>query len=244
VTAASGAGPGGRYRAVVLDWGGVLTAASLREAFGDWLARDAVAPAHFEDLMRRWLGLLPDRPGEAEGVVSESPVHALERGHLPPRDFEAMLAAELATRGSPVVADGLLDRMLAALGPLDPRMIDLVRGLRSQGIRTAVLSNSWGEHYPDDVFAREFDEVVVSGRVGLRKPQAEIFRLVADRLGFDPGSCVLVDDMEVNIRAARAAGMAAVRHVDVGATQAAVLSLVDGGPAGRRAPGGGTTRRI
>jgi putative hydrolase of the HAD superfamily len=241
---ASGPGAGEGYRAVVLDWGGVLTAAPLREAFGDWLARDGVTPAHFEDVMRRWLGLRPDRPGEAAGVVPETPVHALERGHLPPADFEAMLAAELTRLGSPVRADGLLERMLAVLRPLDERMLELVRLLRSRGLRTAVLSNSWGEHYPDEVFAREFDEVVVSGRVGLRKPQPEIFRLVADRLGLATGACVLVDDIEVNVRAARATGMAAVLHTDAATTRAALLSLVDGGPVGQRTPGGGTIPRI
>jgi FMN phosphatase YigB (HAD superfamily) len=107
-----------------------------------------------------------------------------------------------------------------------------------------VLSNSWGEHYPDEVFAREFDEVVVSGRVGLRKPQPEIFRLVADRLGLATGACVLVDDIEVNVRAARATGMAAVLHTDAATTRAALLSLVDGGPVGQRTPGGGTIPRI
>ncbi|MGF1645787.1 MAG: HAD-IA family hydrolase [Kineosporiaceae bacterium] len=242
MTATPTAGPG--YQAVVLDWGGVLTAASLREAFEDWLVRDRVAPAHFEVLMRRWVGLGADRPGQAPGAVPDSPVHALERGELPPADFEATLADELAGLGSPVRADGLLERMLAALRTLDPRMIDLVRAVRARGLRTAVLSNSWGEHYPEDVFAREFDEVVVSGRVGLRKPQPEIFRLVADRLGLDVGSCVLVDDFDVNVRAAQAAGMAAVLHVEVGTTRADVLSLVDGRPGGRRSPGGGAIPRI
>ncbi|MGF1663526.1 MAG: HAD-IA family hydrolase [Kineosporiaceae bacterium] len=244
MTAATGDGPGGSYRAVVLDWGGVLTAASLREAFGDWLARDAVAPAHFEDVMRRWLGRRPDRPGEAAGAVPDTPVHALERGHLAPGEFEAMLAAELRRLGSPVPAGGLLGRMLAGLQALEPLMIDLVRLVRSRGLRTAVLSNSWGEHYPDDVLDREFDEVVVSGRVGLRKPQPEMFHLVSDRLGLDPGACVLVDDLEVNVRAARAAGMAAVLHTDAATTRTAVLSLVDGAAGGGSSPGGGTIRRI
>jgi HAD superfamily hydrolase (TIGR01509 family) len=134
--------------------------------------------------------------------------------------------------------------MLARLRPLDERMLELARLLRSRGLRTAVLSNSWGEHYPDEVFAREFDEVVVSGRVGLRKPQPEIFRLVADRLGLATGACVLVDDIEVNVRAARATGMAAVLHTDAATTRAALLSLVDGGPVGQRTPGGGTIPRI
>jgi len=237
VTAALSGPPG--PAAVVLDWGGVLTAASMRETFEAWLSRDRVDPAHLGDVMGRWLALRPDRPGEATGEAHQTPVHALERGHLPPREFEAMLAAELARLGSPVEADGLLDRMLAPLDVLDPAMLRLVRDLRARGLRTAVLSNSWGEHYPDDVLAREFDEVVVSGRVGLRKPQPEIYHLVAARLGVDVAACVMVDDVEVNVRAARSVGMAAVHHVDAGATRDAVLALVDGGIS----PGGGAIGR-
>ena len=223
-----------RFEAVVFDWGGVLTAASLRQTFEAWLARDQVDPEHFGDLMKAWLGLRPDRPGEAGGEVAETPIHALERGHLPPAEFEALLARELTDRGSAVEATGLLDRMLAGLELLEPAMIELVRELRAAGLRTAVLSNSWGEHYPDDVFAREFDEVVISGRVGLRKPQAEIFHLTADRLGADVTRLVFVDDLTPNIEAATTLGMGAVLHVDPATTAAEVRALVGGthGPGG------------
>lgn len=212
-------------RAVVFDWGGVLTV-PMRDAFLAWAAADGVDPAHFHSVMRSWLDHRADRPGEAEGVVAETPVHALERGHMDPSEFERVMAAALAAQGSPVPAQGLLERMLAALVPLVPEMMALVGAVRSAGLRTAVLSNSWGEHYPDEVFAREFDAVVISGRVGLRKPQKEIYELVARELGLPPGECLLVDDIEVNVLAARAAGMPAVLHVDARQTRRAVEDLM------------------
>jgi putative hydrolase of the HAD superfamily len=228
--------PGRPYDAVVFDWGGVLTAAPLRQTFESWIASEGVDPEHFADVMRAWLGQRPDRPGEAQGVVPETPIHALERGHLPTAEFEAVLARALADRGSVVEPTGLLDRMLAGLEALEPRMIDLVRELRGGGLRTAVLSNSWGEHYPDDVLAREFDEVVISGRVGMRKPQAEIFHHTARLLGTDVTRLVFVDDLPPNIEAATALGMRAVLHVDAATTVAEVRALVGSGADGRGGP--------
>ena len=55
-----------------------------------------------------------------------------------------------------------------------------------------------------------FDDVVVSAEVGLAKPDPEVFRLAARRLGVPPEACVFVDDWEVNVAAAREVGMAAV----------------------------------
>jgi putative hydrolase of the HAD superfamily len=236
VTAQSDQAPGRPYDAVVFDWGGVLTAASLRQTFESWIASEGIDPEHFRDVMRAWLGRRPDRPGEAQGAVPETPVHALERGHLPTAEFEAMLARALAHRGSAVEPTGLLDRMLAGLEALEPRMIDLARELRGAGLRTAVLSNSWGEHYPDDVLDREFDEVVISGRVGMRKPQSEIFHYTARLLGTDVTRLVFVDDLPPNIEAATALGMRAVLHVDAATTVAEVRALVSGGADGRGGP--------
>jgi HAD superfamily hydrolase (TIGR01509 family) len=57
-----------------------------------------------------------------------------------------------------------------------------------------------------------FDEIVISGEVGLRKPEPEIFLLAAERVGLAPVECVFVDDMEPNIIGARELGMTAVHH--------------------------------
>ena len=58
----------------------------------------------------------------------------------------------------------------------------------------------------------------MSGDVGLRKPDAAIYRLVAERLDAPPEVCVFVDDIEVNVEGARAVGMTALHHRDVDAT--------------------------
>jgi epoxide hydrolase-like predicted phosphatase len=146
------------------------------------------------------------------GPAGESPVHRLERGEIAAADFERELAAELAVRGSHVPPAGLLDRLLAGLTELDPQMLDLIRRARNAGLRTALLSNSWGNHYPEQLWQDLFDAVVISGDVGMRKPEPEIFRHTAERLGLPTGHCVMVDDLPHNITGAVAVGMVGVVH--------------------------------
>src|SRR5260221_208770 len=64
-------------------------------------------------------------------------------------------------------------------------MLDLIRELRERGIRTSLLSNSWGvrDGYPRHLFDQLFDDVVISGEVGMRKPEERIFQLALTRLG-------------------------------------------------------------
>jgi epoxide hydrolase-like predicted phosphatase len=150
--------------------------------------------------------------GPAASSASFTPVHQLERGEISPAEFERALAGALGARGSRVEAEGLLDRMLGDLAELSDDMLGLVVRARRAGLRTALLSNSWGDHYPDALFQGLFDSVVISGRVGMRKPEERIFLHTARELGLAPGRCVMVDDLPANVRAAAAAGMVGVLH--------------------------------
>ena len=170
---------------------------------------------------------LADLEEAADGGLGESsPVHRLERGELTPDQFEHELAAQLALQGSTVQAAGLLGRLLGGLTTLDRDMLDLVRHARAAGVRTALLSNSWGDHYPDELWDGLFDAVVISGRVGMRKPDRAIFEHTAELLGLDPGECVMVDDLPPYVEAAVAAGMVGVRHVDYATTRDELEALL------------------
>jgi putative hydrolase of the HAD superfamily len=70
-----------------------------------------------------------------------------------------------------------------------------------------------------------FDDIVCSAEVGMAKPEPEIFRLAAARLGVAPEECVFVDDWDQNIDAARQVGMIGVLYrVDKGDDLAALLA--------------------
>jgi hypothetical protein len=240
-------------RALVVDWGGVLTG-SLDTAMSSWASSDGVDFEHFRDVMRSWVGRpegsagsegsegpqvdrspgpgrsqageLPARDlatptagtvaaleqADDNGPAGQSPVHRLERGEMSAADFELALASALTERGSRVSPGGLLGRVLGGLSELQGEMVALVRRARARGLRTALLSNSWGDHYPEDLWDGLFDAVVISARVGMRKPEPAIFSHTAHLLALPAGACVMVDDLPHNVRGAAEAGMVGVLH--------------------------------
>jgi epoxide hydrolase-like predicted phosphatase len=139
---------------------------------------------------------------EARGLLA-----SLELGEISEAEYEPRLAAVLG-----VAPDGLIDRMFGGMQP-DEAMIDGVRAARAAGVRTGLLSNSWGDdRYDREQLAGLFDAWVISGEVGLRKPDPAIYSLAAERLELAPQACVFVDDLPGNLKPAAAIGMATVLH--------------------------------
>jgi epoxide hydrolase-like predicted phosphatase len=201
-------------RCLIVDYGGVLTT-PIRETFGAWAAADGIDLAELNAAIKSLLG------AEAE----PNPMHGLERGELSVREFERHLAARLRRAdGGDVEAAGLLTRAFSAMSPSG--MVAVVRRAKGQGIRTGLLSNSWGLDYDRGGWDTLFDTVVISGEVGLRKPEPEIYRLAAERLGVGPQECVFVDDLAANVRGAVAAGMVGVHHTELAATVSELETLL------------------
>lgn len=206
-------------RGVITDWGGVLTE-PLAEATRKWLALERIDAATYRDTMRSWF------TAAYAGGTTENLIHRLEDGSLEPAEFERLLAAELRlTDGSPVVPDGLLDRMFAEFAPVDS-MYEVIQACRTGGFRTALLSNSWGNTYPRDRWTDLFDAIVISGEVRMRKPSPEIFHHALEALGLEAAQCVFIDDIEANIEAAERVGMVGLHHTDPGKTRAALSDLL------------------
>jgi putative hydrolase of the HAD superfamily len=195
-----------QLRGVITDWGGVLTN-PLTETVYAWLEADGIDRDSYRAVMRAWVAQAYD------AAHSTNPIRALERGECTEAEFERLLAAELVrVDGGVVPPEGLLTRMFAAAA-FDEVMHDLIRAARRAGLRTALLSNSWGDtSYPRHLFPELFDVVVISAEVGMRKPEQRIFRLAAERIGLEPAECVFIDDIQENVDAARAAGLVGVRH--------------------------------
>lgn len=203
---------------LVVDWGGVLTI-GMREAMGAWVQDEAIDVDAYISVMREWLG--PEYGMEA----AYNPIHAIEKGELEVPEFEAHLAQALTARtGQQIDGDGLLRRMFRFFRN-SPDMIALVRRAKEQGIRTALLSNSWGDNYPDDLFDGMFDVVVISGRVGMRKPDADIFHHTLEELSLTAPECVFVDDLLPNVHAARDLGFVAIHHTDYETTAGEIDAL-------------------
>jgi len=191
-----------RRDALLVDFGGVLTS-NVFDSFADFCRAEGLAPDTVRD---RFMA-----DPHARELLGE-----LETGRLAEADFEPRFAAVI---GVPE-ADGLIGRLFAGMRP-DERMLDGVAAARRAGVRTGLVSNSWGEAgYDRSRFPELFDAVVISGEVGVRKPAPEIYALAAERLGREPERIVFVDDLPGNLKPARELGMATVLHRDAETTLA------------------------
>ena len=133
-------------------------------------------------------------------------------------------------------------RFRETLGGEVPGTVDVLRELHQRGTRLLALTNWSAETFPH---AREhfgwlalFEDVVVSGVEQVAKPDPAIFRLVLARNRLDPATTVFVDDSPVNVAAAEAEGLLALRFRDAGQLRAdlADLGLLPAAPAARTAP--------
>ena len=181
--------------ALVVDFGGVLTT-SVWPAFASFCEAEGLAPETVRDLFRT--------DPEALRLL-----RGLETGQLGEAEFERGFCALLGIAEH----DGLIDRMFAALRP-DDRMVAAVRGARAAGVKTGLISNSWGARIYERAPIDLFDATVISGDVGMHKPQPEIYRLACERLGVAPPDAVFVDDLRENCAGAEAVGMTAILHRD------------------------------
>lgn len=193
--------------ALLVDWGGVLTT-NLFTSFGAFCEEAGLAP---DALVAAFRG---DR--DFRDVLI-----AFEEGKIEEPEFEQRFGGLLG-----VPHAGLIDRLFARVGP-DMAMLAMVRNARAAGVRTGLISNSWGTRRYDRAMLEElFDGVVISGEVGMRKPAPEMYRLGAERAGADPAASVYVDDLPFNLPPAEELGMATVHHVDTATTIAEVERLL------------------
>lgn len=184
----------GDYRGLLIDYGGVLTS-SLFDSFRSFCQLEGLAPETIGQRFRH------DR-------ACRELLIGLETGTVPEEEFEPQLAALLG-----VSAPGLIDRMFAGSKPDQP-MLGAVRAARRAGVRTGLISNSWGtRRYDRSQLEELFDGVVLSGEEGIRKPAPEMYKLGAARIGVAPEACVFVDDLPFNLEPAAELGMATVHHV-------------------------------
>jgi epoxide hydrolase-like predicted phosphatase len=194
--------------AVLFDFGGVFTPSpfSAVEAFGAELGAE---PGRFLEIT---FG-----PYDAD---TDHPWHRLERGEI------SLVAAreEILGLGRSHDLEVDLFRILRAMaggsGPfVREAMVRVVEELRSDGYRTALVTNNaaefgeaWRPLLPLDEL---FDSVIDSSEVGMRKPDPRIYLHTLEQLGgVEPERTVFLDDYAENVEAARRLGMHGVVVAD------------------------------
>ena len=98
--------------------------------------------------------------------------------------------------------------------------VEILADLKSFGTPLYCLTNFSAETYPPTFerfeFLRWFRGVLVSGEVGVIKPDPRIFELLLERFAIDPKRAVYIDDVEANVTAARPLGIHAIHFQDAG----------------------------
>ena len=179
---------------LLIDYGGVLT-----NAIGPVMA----AFCRSKGLPEGALAAL-QRPDSAFRAKLE----AYERGEYADAEFLPLFAGALGLGARD------LDGFLSDVQP-DDRMFGAVAALRDHGVRVGLLSNSWGmSDYPLALLDDTFDGVVISGQVGMRKPEPSIYRHAAELIGVEPHHCVFVDDTRGHVAVAEGLGMTVIHHED------------------------------
>ena len=186
-------------RAVVFDLGGVVVG----------------SPLHAIAAYERELGL--ERHAVNRVVVSTGHPGAwsrLERGELGLEEFDPAFEADCTAAGFTIDAREMMRRIALATEPR-PVMLEAIRRLRAAGLRVAALTNNWiAEEEGTGVLAPYFDVFVESAVVGMRKPDPRIFQHACDLLGVPPAATAFLDDIGLNLKAARELGMTTIKVDD------------------------------
>ena len=117
------------------------------------------------------------------------------------------------------------ERFVDTIGPALPGMAALIAALAGRGVPLYALTNFSAEFWPAFA-AREaallvpFRDILVSGTVGLIKPDPAIYAMAMTRFGLARGEALFVDDRAENVAGAEDAGLVGHRFVDAPALRA------------------------
>src|SRR3981081_1088818 len=190
--------------AVIWDFGGVLTTSPF-EAF----ARFEIERGLPADIIRR-----TNADNHWENAWAK-----FERAEVDLEAFDQLFAAESLALGAEVRGKDVLPLLS---GDLRPEMVEALRLVKSR-FKTGCIPNNLPANvigslggrslYVAEVMAL-FDHVIESAKIGLRKPDPRIYRMMVEALGVDPKACVYLDDLGGNLKPAREMGRTPIKGVN------------------------------
>jgi putative hydrolase of the HAD superfamily len=190
--------------AVIWDFGGVLTSSPF-EAFARFEREHGLPP----DIIRR-----TNASNHHENAWAK-----FERAEVDLETFDRLFAAESKALGAEVRGKDVLPLLS---GDLRPEMVEALKRIKSR-FRTGCITNNLPANAIGSASGRSlyiaevmvlFDHVIESAKIGLRKPDPKIYRMMLEALGVDPKHCVYLDDLGVNLKPAREMGMATIKVVN------------------------------
>lgn len=154
------------------------------------------------------------RVADSIGTYAQKGVFAaLETGQMPEAEFFAFVRRQA---GHDIPEADIRRAWNSMLVAIPSRRLEVIRALRPR-YRTFMLSNTNALHWdyvchglqaPDGVGLEDcFERMFLSFRMGLAKPDAEIFRVAMAEASLVPAETLFVDDSEENCRVAESLGM-------------------------------------
>ena len=188
--------------AVIWDFGGVITTSPF-EAFNAFEASRGLPL----DLIRSINATNPLENAWAK----------FERAEIGHAQFDTLFAEEARAKGHALRGADVLP-LLA--GAPRPAMVEALRRIHAK-MKTGCITNNlpaaesgaMSGMYKKDIMAL-FHHVIESAKIGLRKPDPRIYKMMTDALAVDPARCVYLDDLGINLKPARDMGMKTVKVVD------------------------------
>ncbi|MGE0829815.1 MAG: HAD-IA family hydrolase [Hyphomonadaceae bacterium] len=180
-------------KAVIFDFGGVFTTSPF-DSFNEYEAKNNLP----RDFIRGLNATNPDTNAWAR----------FERNEINAAEFDRIFYEESGARvpGAHV--------MSLIYGALRPNMVAALAACKRR-YKTGCITNNVATDRPNPAKMQAvfdmFDHVIESSKAGLRKPDPRIYEMMCSHLGVDPGACIYLDDLGVNLKPARALGMATIK---------------------------------
>ena len=193
-----------KIEAVLWDFGGVILSSPF-EAFNRYEAEQGLP----HDFIRRINSHNPDHNAWAR----------MERSEIDTERFAEAFEDEARALGGALSGRKVLELIS---GEVRPEMVEALKRVR-QHYRVACITNNMpAGHGPSMTRSAQtaeqvaqimalFEHVVESSKLNMRKPDPRIYRHACDLLGVAPEACVYLDDLGINLKPARAMGMATIK---------------------------------
>lgn len=196
-------------KAVLWDFGGVITSSPF-EAFNRFEETNGLP----KDLIRTVNATNPEANAWAQ----------LESGSISVDDFDAKFAEEAGALGHRVGGKQVLALLSGELRPEMVNALKLIKRSHRIGCITNNVNMGKGPGMaPSQSKAQAvqavmalFEVVIESSKVGVRKPDPEIYRLACQAMGIRPEETVFLDDLGINLKPAKALGMTTIKVLSAG----------------------------
>ncbi len=193
------------FKAVLWDFGGVITTSPF-EAFSRFEAENGLP----KDFIRGINSTNPETNAWAK----------LESNEIDVASFDSLFAAEASEKGHQVRGK---DVIALLSGDVRPEMVKALKIIKSQmpvgcitnnvknaGAGPGMASNAERAAAVADVM-QLFDVIIESSKVGIRKPNPEIYKVACEAMNIKPEDAIFLDDLGINLKPAKALGMTTIK---------------------------------